>query len=352
MKSLVTKPLRFGLAGTGGIAAVHATCLKQLAIEGVAELVAGADVDPAIAKSFSDKWGVPVLSTVEELVARPDIDAIAICTPSGLHCDHAVLAMDAGKHALVEKPTDVLVSKVEAAIAASKRNNVTMGCVFQQRFPAGPQKVKKAIEQGYFGEIIYAHCETPWYRGQEYYDSGAWRGTWALDCGVLSNQGPHMIDRLLWLVGDVKEVLSATCDAGSHRDIEAETNAAAIIRFENGALGTITGTTLARGSMPQRVLICGTEGSASFEINDITSFETTRPFEYDGEEPIAASKSDGNAASDPKNIADEFHKMNIKDFSLAVLEGRQPAVTAEDGLRLVKVLSGIYTKAAVGPYAK
>jgi predicted dehydrogenase len=345
------KPLRFGIAGTGGISQLHASCLAGLAKEGVAVLVAGADIDRDHAKNFSDRWNVPVYASTKELVARDDIDAVTISAPSGLHCELAIIAMRAGKHVLIEKPMDVLVSQVEAAIAVSKETGKTIGGIFQQRFPAGPQKVKRAIDAGYFGDIVFAHCETPWYRGQDYYDSGDWRGTWKLDCGVLSNQAPHMIDRLLWLAGDVDEVLSATCDAGSRRNIEAETNAVATIRLKNGALGTITGSTLVFGSMPQRVLICGTTGSAAFSGDDLVIFQTEKPFEDDGEAPTAADQGSSTAGSSPLSLGEICHKDNIRDFALAVLEGRPPSVTAQDGLRLVRVLNKIYEKAGVGPYA-
>jgi UDP-N-acetyl-2-amino-2-deoxyglucuronate dehydrogenase len=343
------KPLRFGIAGTGGIAGLHAKCLRQLELLGIAVLVAGADTKTSHAASYSKTWDVPVHETIEELVARDDIDAVTVCSPSGLHCDHAILAMNAGKHVLIEKPMDLQVSKALAAIEASTRNNVTLGCIFNQRFAAGPLKVKKAVEGGYFGDIIYAHCETPWFRDQAYYDSAAWRGTWALDCGVLANQGPHMLDRLLWICGDVEEVLSATCDVGSHRNIEAETNAAAIVRFANGALGTITGSTLVHGSLPQRTLICGTEGSACIAVNTLTSFDTKRPFVYD--DAAMPESEAGNGGANPLDISEDSHRLNIADFATAVSEGRKPSVTGEDGFRLVRLLSGIYSKAGVGPYA-
>jgi UDP-N-acetyl-2-amino-2-deoxyglucuronate dehydrogenase len=346
------KPLRFGITGTGGISHLHATCLKSLAAEGIAVLVAGADVDRSHADEFSKKWNVPVYDSTEELVAKADIDAVTVSAPSGLHCDLAMIAMKAGKHVLIEKPMDVLASKVEQAIGVSRQQKVTLGGIFQQRFPAGPQKVKRAIEQGAFGDIVFAHCETPWYRGQDYYDTGEWRGTWKLDCGVLSNQAVHMIDRLIWLAGDVEEVLSATCDTGSRRNIEAETNAVATIRLKNGALGTITASTLIYGSMPQRVMICGTAGSAAFVGDDLVSFQTEKPFDYDEPTNDAVDAGSSSAGASPLSLGEQSHRDNIRDFALAVIEGRQPSVGGQDGLRIVTLLNKIYEQANVGPYAR
>ena len=351
LKDQFMKPLRFGIAGTGGISHLHASCLAGLAEEGVAVLVAGADIDPVHGKHFSSEWKVPVYSSTEELVARDDIDAVTVSAPSGLHCDLAIIAMKAGKHVLIEKPMDVLISKVLEAVRVSKEQGVTLGGIFQQRFPFGPRKVRQAIEEGYFGDIIFAHCETPWYRDQAYYYSGEWRGTWRLDCGVLSNQAVHMIDRLIWLAGDVEKVISATLDTGSHRDIEAETNAVATLRLKGGALATITASTLVYGSMPQRVLICGTRGSAAFSGDDLASFQTDKPFTFLEPLSLVSDSGSSQAGSSPLALGENSHKDNIRDFALAVLNGRQPSVVGEDGIRIVSLLNEIYEKAGVGPYA-
>ena len=236
---------------------------------------------------------------------------------------------------------------MDEAIAAAEENKVVLGGIFQQRFAPGPLQVKRAVEEGYFGEIIFVHCETPWYRAQSYYDSGTWRGTWELDGGVLSNQSPHMIDRLLWLGGDIEEVISATCDSRD-RNIEAETLAVATIRLKNGALGTITGTTLAYDGLDQRVLICGTEGSAAFAGDNLVYFKTKQPFE--AAQADDKTEAAAGTASDPLAISSNSHEANIRDFVLAVQEGREPLVTAHDQRKVVRALNLIYEKAGVGDY--
>ncbi|HEX8340212.1 MAG TPA: Gfo/Idh/MocA family oxidoreductase, partial [Tepidisphaeraceae bacterium] len=252
-------PLRFGICGCGGISNLHAKCLKDLEAEGIAKLVAGAEPKPERAAEWSAKHGVPVHGTLAELLRRDDIDVVTITSPSGLHGQQAIDIANSGRHVLCEKPLDVLLAKADEAIAAAKKNSVVLSGIFQQRFAPGPQKVKRAVEAGALGRIVFVHAETPWYRAQSYYDADkTWRGTWALDGGVLGNQSPHMIDRLLWLGGDLEEVISATCAEGLDRDIEAETLAVATLRLKGGALGTLTGTTLAYDGLPQRVLICGT----------------------------------------------------------------------------------------------
>lgn len=347
------KPLRFGIVGCGGISHLHAECLSKLGAEGLATLVAGAEIDPARGKAWGEKWKVPVYASLEQMLAEASLDAVTVTTPSGLHAEHLTQCAQAGKHILCEKPLDLDLAKADAAIAAAEKHGVTLGGIFQQRFCPGPRKVRRAIEAGAFGRIVFVHAETPWYRTQKYYDSGDWRGTWALDGGVLANQSPHMIDRLLWLGGDVAEVTGADLKCGFERDIEAETVAVVTVRLENGALGTITGTTLAYDGMSQRVLICGTRGSAAFEGDRLTYFKTAEPFLDEGEttpEGEAAPAADG--ASDPMAIDTDGHLGNIRDFAEAVLGGRTPSVTGRDSRKVVRVLNLIYQKAEVGPWAR
>ena len=344
-----TKPLRFGIVGCGGIAGLHAQCLRILHEEGVAQLVAGADPNPTQRTQFSETWNITAVASLDELLQRDDIDAVTITSPSGLHGDQAIAIAKAKKHILCEKPLDLKLAKADLAIATAKENGVTLGGIFQQRFAPGPKKVKRAIEQGYFGEIVLAHCETPWYRSQAYYDSGKWRGTWALDGGVLSNQSPHMIDRMLWLAGDAVDILSATCDCGKGRSIEAETVAVATARLTSGALATVIGTTLAYDGLPQRLLICGTEGSAQFKGDDLTYFKTTRPFEEDAT-PESVTTPQENRSNDPLAMNLQGHLDNIRDFALAIREGRPPQVTGEEYRKVTRVLNLIYERARVGPF--
>jgi predicted dehydrogenase len=343
-------PVRFGICGCGGIAALHADCLKHLEKAGLATLVAGCEPMAERREKFSARWSVPVVGSLEELLLRDDLDAVTVCSPSGLHGRQCVQIAATGRHILCEKPLDLHLDEADAAIRAARRQGVILGGIFQQRFASGPMKVKRAIEQGYFGQIVLVHCETPWYRTQDYYDSGEWRGTWELDCGVLANQSPHMIDRIIWLAGDVQEVLSGTCEPGRLRDVEGETLAVATIRLSSGALGTITATTLAFDGLPQRVLICGVDGSAAFADDELIYFKTRRPFHDDS--ISAAPASADNRASNPLALNNDGHLGNIRDFVMAVHENRRPLVTGEDQRRVIRVLNLIYEKAGVGPFNK
>ncbi len=346
------RPLRFGIVGCGGIANIHAEALKRLEAEGLVEFTAGAEPHPDRRAQFGQKWGVAMAESLDDLLKRDDVDAVTICTLGGMHGTQAAQIARSGRHVLCEKPLDTRVERALAAIAAAKEAKVVLGGIFQQRFSANVMKVKRAIDAGFFGRIIFAHCETPWYRAQPYYDQASWRGTWDMDGGVLSNQAPHMLDRLLWLAGDMDEVISANCTPGFLRKIEAETLAVATIRLKNGALATITATTLAFEGMPPRVMVCGTEGSAALCDDELTHFKTSKPFEEAGASANAVKGELGaDRAANPLALSCEFHLANIRDFVIAIRDGRTPLVSAEESLKVVRLINAIYEKARVGPYA-
>ncbi len=348
-------PLRFGIVGCGIISGTHGDALAKLKEEGLAEFVATTDVAPERAQAFAARYGGEAVESFEALLARPDIDAVTLCTPSGLHGRMTVQAARAGKHVLSEKPLDVWIDAVDEAIAAAKEAGIVYGGVLQERFSPAARQVKRAVDAGAFGDIVLACAETKWYRSQGYYDTGAWRGTWALDAGVFSNQGIHSLDKVQWLAGPVAEVLSATLTPGFGRDIESETLGVVTVRFENGALGTLTMTTLAFDGFPERVDVSGTKGCAMLVGDHLAHFKTQEPFEEDhppapnsGGEKASPS---GNTSSDPAALPVDGHLGNVRDFVLAVHEGREPLVSAPSARHAVKLLNMIYEKARVGPYA-
>ncbi len=350
-------PLRFGIIGCGGISATHGEALARLKAEGVAQIVAATDVAPRKAQEFTEKYGGAAVPTLEELLARPDVDAVTICTPSGLHGRIAMQAARAGKHILSEKPLDVWITAVDEAIAAAKKAGVIYGGIFQERFSPAARTVKRAIDAGAFGEIVLACAETKWYRSQEYYNSGDWRGTWALDAGVFSNQGIHSLDKVQWLAGPVAEVLSATLRPGLHRQIEGETLGVVTVRFESGALGTLTMTTLAYDGFPERVDVSGTKGCAMLVGDHLAHFKTQEPYSdaeaFSPAPPLLGAGGDAaqNTANDPLALSADGHLGNIRDFVQAVREGREPQVSARSARPAVALLNMIYEKARVGPYA-
>ncbi len=248
--------LRFGIVGCGVISKTHANVISRLSND--AELVAVCDIIEERAKALAQNYNVPKYYTdYEKMLQDPDIDVISICTPSGMHADMAVMAAQAKKHVIVEKPMDITLEKADAIIKAEEENGVVISVISQHRYDDGPALVKKLMTEGKFGKIALATSYTKWYRSQEYYDSGDWRGTWALDGGgALMNQSIHYIDLIQWIVGPVVEI-SAYCATRAHVRIEVEDAAVASVKFANGAIGEIIGTTSAYPGFETRLEIFG-----------------------------------------------------------------------------------------------
>src|ERR1019366_901346 len=194
--------IRFGIVGCGAIDPPHAAAIQQIEH---AQLVAVADVVPERAKSTAEKFGVPnVYTHVDDLLNDKAVDVVCLCTPSGTHAQTAIAALQAGKHVIVEKPMEISLDACNRMIAAQQLSGRQLAVISQHRFDAASQLVKELIDTGKLGKIFLATAEVKWWRTQEYYDSGDWRGTWALDGGgALMNQAIHTIDLLQWLVGGV-----------------------------------------------------------------------------------------------------------------------------------------------------
>jgi len=340
----MTERIRIGIVGCGGIGTFHADIMQQ--VESV-QLVAVADIVPAKAAVIAEKYGIAAYPSLEAMLAHDGLDAVSVCTPSGLHADHGMTVARAGKHVLSEKPMDVYVEKIDALIAVCAKQGVTLGGIFQNRFPRVIQQVKRAIEDGYLGEIVFASASTLWLRLQSYYDSGEWRGTWALDGGCLSNQGIHMIDRLVWLAGMQPQVLSAYCPTLA-RDMESEDLGVALLKFPNGAGGVVQGSTVANPGLTEGVTICGTKGSVVIEGNAVTYFAAEGAPE--GLVEVTRPGSD-SAAADPSAAWGGAHAANIDEFARAILEGREPWVNAQQARNAVQLLNDIYRAAQVGPWS-
>jgi len=332
----------FAILGTGMVADYHRQAIE--ANEG-ARLVAVGHHDPARFDEISQRFGVPCFSE-EELFANPEVDAVCICTPSGQHAAQAIAAARAGKHVLVEKPMALTLADADAMIRACEEAGMRLGVVLQRRAEPLFRRVKEAIDAGDLGELTLAAVSLPYLRPQSYYEQADWRGTWALDGGgVLMNQGIHLMDLLVWYLGDPVEVQA---HAGTlHRNIEVEDTLAATLRFANGALATITATTTAAPGFPHRLEVYGTRGGIQLEGEGVSGWALTgtasvEPFEAGG----AASAGSGG---DPRGIKPSGHIGIVRDFIESVREGRAPEVDGPQGKRSLAAVLAVYRAAGIGP---
>ena len=343
-KAPAKKPsdIGFGIIGCGVIAPTHRSAIK--AAPG-AELVACCDIVEEKAKAFAKESGAGVkpYRDIEDMLKQDNVQVVCVCTPSGLHSEHAVMAMDAGKHVLCEKPMDVTLEKIDAMIEASKRNNVKLSGVFQRRTYAGSMKVREAVRAGKLGKLVLGDCYQKYFRSHEYYASGAWRATWDLDGGgALMNQGVHGIDLLLYLMGDVKR-LSAYARR-LVRNIEVEDTAVAIVEFVNGAVGVIEGTTSVTPGYGCDIEISGDNGTIKLKGDKIGVWDVK------GEEGAEVEgEGDRGAASDPTaGLTATGHTQHIGDLVGAIREDRAPEIPGSEARRAVEVIKAIYKSSREG----
>jgi predicted dehydrogenase len=302
------------------------------------------------------------------LLTDPDIDAVCICTPSGMHAEGAVAALDAGKHVVVEKPMEVSLEECDRMIAAEDATGKKLTIISQHRFDAATVLVKDAIDAGKLGKIVLADATVKWWRTQNYYDSGDWRGTWQWDGGgALMNQGVHTVDLLQWLTGGVSS-LFAQVRTAAHERIEVEDVAVAALTFENGAIGTLTATTAAWDGFPVRIDIFGTEGTAILEGDRLKLLKLKSGEEYQSEEAAlhalsvakggtasvkeeAATRlavTTGGAAADPGAVWGDAHRAQIEDFIRAIRTDTRPLIDGRAGKKPLEIILGVYRSARVG----
>jgi UDP-N-acetyl-2-amino-2-deoxyglucuronate dehydrogenase len=348
--STPTPPLRFAVVGAGVIGTVHAHAITSLSES--AELTCVVDVALDKAEALAAKYGAQSFSNdLAATLARKDIDAVTVCTPSGLHAEVAVAALDAGKHVVVEKPIDVSLAAADRILAAEARSGKVVTVISQHRFDRSTERVLEAVKNGALGTITSGIASHAWWRGQTYYDSGDWRGTWALDGGgAVMNQTVHTVNLLITAVGVPVEVFAYTgCLA--HERIEVEDTAVAVLKFSSGALGMIHGTTAAYPGLDARLSVYGTKGSAVISDDELVFLHET----HGNAAEIAMSDKTGTNqvtpefALGPDDVGlGKAHTAQLADFIQAVNTGGTPRVTTQDARTTLAVILGLYESAATG----
>jgi UDP-N-acetyl-2-amino-2-deoxyglucuronate dehydrogenase len=344
----MTEKLRFGIIGCGVIGPFHAQAITSLPD---AELVAVADNEPGKAQKLAEKYHAKPYLDFQDMFASEKLDVINICTPSGRHGEHACAAMRAGYHTIVEKPMEITRQRLDEMLRVQQETGRKLAVISQHRFDEGTMKVHGLLQEGAFGRLVLGNAAIPWWRSQKYYDSGAWRGTWELDGGgVLMNQSIHSIDLLQWLMGQVKSIYAYT-DTLVHR-METEDVAAAVLRFTNGAVGTISATTGAYPGAVTRIEIFGDKGSAIIENDRLGYLHLARD---DAEEVGAygggsaakkgAAESVAAGAADPTTALGYTHALQIADMIRAIKEDGTPLLNGQAARHPVEIILGIYESA-------
>ncbi|NLC68899.1 MAG: Gfo/Idh/MocA family oxidoreductase [Clostridiaceae bacterium] len=364
------KKIRFGIISCGMIAHFHAMSILD---DGRAELAAVCG-HSSIEKTreFAGKYGArKVYMDYRELAADKDIDAVCVCSPSGLHGIHAIECMKKGKHVLCEKPLDIKSEVMAEMIDTARDNKVKLGCVFPNRTRSGLRKAKEIIDKGILGKMTIVECQYRGYRPPEYFTSSKWKGTKALDGGgCLMNQGIHAIDTMCWLTGDVKSVYGIS--RAMLRDIEVEDTAMAILEFANGAYGVLMGTTIS--NVPENApegdrlriefekgTILYAEGrtylytrKSMISNEEIASITGRRSQDIQGDDEVQKTLLDGeegevvSSSSDPSNVDIKSHSFIVSDFISAVLEDRAPYIPGDSAKKCVDLVLAVYKSSETG----
>jgi UDP-N-acetyl-2-amino-2-deoxyglucuronate dehydrogenase len=342
----MTEKLRFGIIGAGVIGPTHATAIAGLPD---AELVAVADMDLRRARTLAAPYGATPYADIQTMLDREALDVVNICTPSGLHGAQACQVMRSGRHVIVEKPMELHREAIEEMLRVQQEAGVQLAVISQHRFDPASQELHALVDEGAFGRLVLGNALIPWWRAQAYYDSGGWRGTAALDGGVLMNQAIHSIDLLQWLMGPVRSVYAYT-DTLVHQ-METEDVAVAVLRFTSGAVGTLAATTGAYPGAATRIEVYGDQGSAVIE-NDRLKW---RHLARDDQEPVSAyglniaegpDQPEGeSAASNPAAIPTSTHAAQIADMIRAIREGGTPLVDGQAGRQPVEIILAVYESA-------
>ncbi|MEZ2391214.1 Gfo/Idh/MocA family protein [bacterium RCC_150] len=358
------KNTKVAITGCGVIGRTHAAALKEFPETTIVALI---DAIPEAAEklaAFIAESGRPrlaIYTTIPEALAAEDIDLVALATPSGLHIQHALEVLSAGKHVVIEKPLDVDLSRaqdIEAAAQEAAKKGVVASVISQHRFDQASVAVADAVSGERFGRLTSAIASVAWWRSQGYYDSGDWRGTWAMDGGgALMNQGVHTADLLLWYMGRPVEINAHTALL-AHERIEVEDTAVATVTFENGGLAVLHATTAAYPGLTVRLQLMGSKGSAVidndllqyFHAADASSEASNMGLQGGGnqaEEELAKYPAEDYEAKDP-TVYPAGHVRQYRDILGAIAEGRAPRVTVSDAVNALATVRAVYASATLG----
>jgi UDP-N-acetyl-2-amino-2-deoxyglucuronate dehydrogenase len=343
--------IKTALVGCGKVGHLHAAALRDLP---ESEFVAVCSRTPEKAKAFAEKYHVAAFTDVREMLAKTKAEAVLICTPHPEHAAPTIAAAEAGAHALVEKPLASSLADCDAMLAAARAHKTILSTVCQRRFYPPAQRIRRAIDDGKIGKPVLGAATMFGWRDEAYYKSDPWRGSWKHEGGgVLVNQSPHLLDLLIWYMGEIDEVFGYWGNL-NHPYIEVEDTAVAVVRFKNGGLGNILVSNSQNPAISVRVSVHGangasigvqTDGGQMFVAGMVNISEApyNDMWTIRGEEKFLPQwKEEDAKLFSSINPMEYFHRLQIQDFLQAIIEKRAPAVTGEDGRRTVELFTAIY----------
>ena len=341
------KTYGFGIIGCGMISDFHSAAIADIKN---GRLVAVSSRKAENSQRLVDRYSIQAYSDYNEMLNRDDIEIVCVCTPSGAHMEPAVAAAEAGKHVIIEKPLEITLERCDAIIESCEKANVRLCAIFNSRFSDASQLVKDTVSSGRLGQLTLGDAYVKWYRSQDYYDSGDWRGTMELDGGgAMMNQSIHAIDFLQYVMGPVRSVQAFT-DTLAHERIDVEDVAVAALRFKNGALGVVEGTTAVYPGSLKKFEFSGTKGTIVLEEEDIITweFEEEEPEDAEIKQQFTEKKSGGGGASDPRAINHDNHRRQMINLIQSIENNIPHLVDGREGRKAVEIILAIYQSSKAG----
>jgi predicted dehydrogenase len=337
---------RYAIVGTGVVGELH---IRSLAGVPECQLAAVCDLETGKGKKAIDKNNVtvPIYLNLAEMLKKEKLDSVHICTPSGDHLGPAIIAMEHGVNVIVEKPMEILPERIDTMVAASKKHKVHLAGIFQNRWNEANRVIRTAVQENRFGKISWVGAFTPWYRTDQYYEDGGWRGTWKMDGGgAVMNQGVHQVDIMQWVAGPVKTV-SAYMGSRIHPNIEVEDTLTCSLQFESGAFGTYVSSTAMYPGGAVRLEVGGEFGTAVME-NGLTRFEFKTPRPEDGKllaDLNPAGSKDSAGGKSATDIGLNLHAQNIVAIYNAWDKGEEAETHGIEARKAVAIIQAMYESA-------
>jgi UDP-N-acetyl-2-amino-2-deoxyglucuronate dehydrogenase len=334
--------VKFGIVGCGRIAKRHSDLLGGGQIEG-ASLVAVCDTDLEKARLIGERFNVPFYADAHHMMEHQELDALSILTESGNHARNVIELSRYRKHILVEKPMALTLDDADTMVKSCDEAGIKLFVVKQNRFNLPVVALKNAIDTGRFGKMVIGTVRVRWKRDDGYYKQAPWRGTWAMDGGVLANQAIHHIDMLQWMMGPVDTVFAKA--ETSLADIETEDVAVAVLKFQSGALGVIEATTAVRpNDLEGSISILGSGGSVvigGFSVNKLITWDFVEELETDQEVREFANEN-------PPDVYGFGHKAYYDHVVKSIRDGSPNLFDGFVGRSSLELLSAIYESIETG----
>ena len=343
--------MKYALIGCGRISTNHI----KAAVDNKLEIVAVCDVIAERMEKVLSLHGLEKDKTIARytdyklmIAEHPELQLISIATESGKHAEIALYCIDKGINVIIEKPMAMSLADADKIIKLSKQKNVKVSACHQNRFNIAVQQTRQALEKGRFGKISHGSVHVRWNRNKDYYEQAKWRGTWAQDGGALMNQCIHGIDLLRWMMGDEVDEVYGVTKQQFHHYLECEDIGMAVVKFKNGAVATIEGTTNVYPKNLEETLYlfgeCGTVklGGKSTNAIDVWDFA----------DETAADQNNKGLFEQTVNVYGNGHTSLFADVMEAIEKDREPYVNAVAGRNALEMILAIYKSAAQGEPVK